>query len=264
MSHLVRAEFRRLFATRLWIWAVAAAVVIGGGLVGLLTVIGPENVNPPLPGLDTEAGIRAVLGLAGLGVIVPALFGATAVTSEYRHRTISATFLFAPRRWSVLAAKLLVYLVAGVAYGLITTIAAGIALYAGMAVRDIPAGAPLDVVVSLLLRLVVAMAAYTVLGVGIGALVRNQVLALAGLGAYLYMGENLLLFVPGVNMAYPFLPGGATAALTNFTALTQVADDTTGAAPQLLSPQAGAGLLIAYALAAALLAVVLPLRRDVT
>ncbi|MEU5941224.1 ABC transporter permease [Micromonospora sp. NPDC047548] len=264
MSHLVRAEFRRLFATRLWIWAVVAAVVFGGGLVGLLTVIGPENVNPPLPGLDTEAGIRAVLGLAGLGVIAPALFGATAVTSEYRHRTISATFLFAPRRWSVLAAKLFAYLVAGVAYGLITATTAGIALYAGMAVRDVPTGAPLDVVAGLLLRLVVAMAAYTVLGVGIGALVRNQVIALAGLGAYLYMGENLLLFVPGVNVAYPFLPGGATAALTNFTALTQVAHDTTGAAPQLLSPQAGAGLLIAYAVAAALLAIVLPLRRDVT
>lgn len=264
MSHLVRAEFRRLFAARLWIWAVVAAVVLGGGLVGLLTVIGPENVNPPLPGMDTEAGIRAVLGLAGLGVIVPALFGATAVTSEYRHRTISAAFLFAPRRWSVLVAKLFAYLVAGSAYGLITAITAGVTLYAGLAVRDIPTGASLDVVVGLLLRLVVAMAAYTVLGVGIGALVRNQVIALAGLGAYLYMGENLLLFVPWVNTAYPFLPGGATAALTNFTTLTQVAHDTTGVAPQLLSPQAGAGLLIAYAVAAALLAILLPMRRDVT
>ncbi|MGK5519041.1 hypothetical protein ACSNN9_06735 [Micromonospora sp. URMC 107] len=66
-----------------------------------------------------------------------------------------------------------------------------------------------------------------------------------------------------MNTAYPFVPGGVTAALTNFAALTQVAQDAAGAAPQLLTPPAGAGLLIAYALAAALLAIVLPQRRDV-
>ncbi|MER5325854.1 ABC transporter permease subunit [Streptosporangium roseum] len=264
MRRLVKAEFRRLFTTALWKWGPLAAVVCGGVLVGLATLVGPENFEPSMPGVRTEEGVRTVLSLTGLTVIVPALFGATAVTSEYRHKTITFTFLFAPRRQTVLAAKLLTYAVAGAAYGLVVTASAAAGLYGGAALRGVSIGAGPGTVAELLLRLAAAMTVYTMLGVGIGALLRNQTAALAALGLYLYMVEHALALIPGVNLVYPYLPGGATAALTNFTLISQAAAEISVSSAQLLPPALGALVLAAYAVTATALAIGVPMRRDVT
>ncbi|MGH8881415.1 MAG: hypothetical protein ACRD0P_29375 [Stackebrandtia sp.] len=82
--------------------------------------------------------------------------------------------------------------------------------------------------------------------------------------AYLQMGEMLLLVIPGVNRIYPFLPGGATSALTDFGYLTQaVADQTSSTVTTLLSAPLGAVVLAGYVAAASIAAVVVGLRRDV-
>ncbi|MGJ5892705.1 ABC transporter permease [Streptomyces sp. V2] len=264
MSNLVRAEFRRLTATRLWLGALLTACAFGGGLVGLLGLVGPENFDPPLPALDTAEGTRAVLGFLSYTVFVPAALGTVAVTSEYRHRTVNFTFLFAPRRWQVLTAKLVTYGVAGLVYGLVLTGTAGLALFGAAAARGVPLGMAGGDVLVLLLRLAVAMAVYTLLGVGMGALIRHQIAALALVVGYLYMGETLLMAIPGVNVLYPLLPGGATASLTGFTYVADaLAEQTSTSAISLLSPVGGGFLLAAYALAAVLVALLVPVRRDV-
>lgn len=72
------------------------------------------------------------------------------------------------------------------------------------------------------------------------------------------------MVVPGVKTAYPFLPGGATASLTDFSFLTDsIASQTGMGAVALLAPGPGAALLCAYALAASVAAILVPLRRDV-
>ncbi|AGZ39565.1 ABC transporter permease [Actinoplanes friuliensis] len=265
MKHLIKAEFRRLFATRMWGGLLLGAVLIGGGLMGAMALVGPENFDPPMPGLDTETGIRSVLGMLGYTAFVPAAVGTLAVTSEYRHRTAAVTFLFAPRRWQVLAAKLATYGAAGLAYGLILAGTAATALFAVAFLRGIPLGLPADTVIALLARIGLAMVVYLLLGVGVGALLRNQIAALCIVVGYLYVGEPLLMMIPGVNQLYPVLPGGAMASLTDFTYLADAISQEVGStAVQLLPPAAGALLLTAYALAAALIAVVLPMRRDIT
>ncbi|WP_436536286.1 ABC transporter permease [Actinoplanes sp. HUAS TT8] len=265
MKNLVTAEFRRLLATRLPGGLLLAAVLIGGGLMGAMALVGPENFDPPMPGLDTEAGIRAILGLLGYTAFVPAAVGALAVTSEYRHRTAAVTFLFAPRRGRVLAAKLAVYGAAGLAYGLVLAGTAAAALFSVAAVRGITLGLPAATVITLLARIGLAMLVYLLIGAGVGALLRNQVTALLVVIGYLYMSEPLLMMIPGVNALYPVLPGGATASLTDFTYLADAISQQVGSsAVHLLPPAAGALLLTGYALVAALLAVVLPLRRDIT
>ena len=96
MRHLVKAEIRRLLATRMWSGLLLAAALIGGGMMGAMALVGPENFDPPMPGLDTETGVRSTLGFLGYTAFVPAALGALAATSEYRHRTAAVTFLFAP------------------------------------------------------------------------------------------------------------------------------------------------------------------------
>ncbi|MEH1128019.1 ABC transporter permease [Micromonospora sp. CPCC 206061] len=265
MNLLIRAEFRRLLATRMWGGLLLAAALLGGGMIGAMALAGPENFDPPMPGLDTETGVRSVLGILGYTAFVPAAVGTLAVTSEYRHRTAAVTFLFAPRRGRVLAAKLITYAVVGLAYGLILAVTAAGALFAVTAARGVTLGLPTGTVLALLARIGVAMLVYLLIGVGLGALIRNQVAALCVVVGYLYLGETVLLMIPGVNTLYPVLPGGATAALTDFTYLADAMSEQLGSTTvHLLPPALGALLLAAYAVTASAIAVFVPLRRDIT
>lgn len=261
----IRGEVTRLRSTRLPIWVLVTAIGCGGVLTGLLAFIGPENATPPMPALDTAAGAGIVVGIGSLLLFVPALIGTIAITSEYRHRTIGTTFLLVPRRGQVLTAKLVVYTVLGLVYGAVASLSAGLMLLLAAAVRGIRLGVSADQLIIMLTQLALASAVYMMLGVAIGALARNQILAIAIVLGYFYFLENVLMLVPGVNMIYPVLPGGATATLTSFTFLTDaIADQTAMAAAPLLPPLVGAAILLGYAMVAAVLAVAVPLRRDLT
>lgn len=263
MNKAIRGEIIRLFSTRLPLWAAIAAIVSGAGLTGLLGLVGPENTSPPMPGLDTPEGAGIVVGTTGLLLFVPALLGTIAITGEYRHGTIGTTFLAVPRRSRVLAAKLFVYSGFGLAYGLLMSASSGLALWCVVVLRGTALGASTDDVVTLLVRLAVAAAIYMLLGVGIGALARHQLVAVAIVLGYFYLLEYLLMIVPGLNALYPFLPGGATAALTDFTFLADtLGEETSLGTPVLLSPLLGALVLAVYALGAAAIAMAAPLRRD--
>ncbi len=193
------------------------------------------------------------------------IFGGTlAMTAEYRHRTATYTFLFAPRRWQVLTAKLVTFGGAGLVYGLVLAVSAGAGFYGALAARGVTPGLAAGTVWELLLRLALTMAVYTLLGVAMGALIRNMTVALAVVIGYLYMGELILMMIPGVNLVYPLLPGGATASLTSFTYVAEaVAGELATSPVSLLSPVGGGLLLAGYALVAAAVAVLVPMRRDV-
>ena len=264
MIALISAEWTRLTRSRLWLWGLLAASG-SGAFAGLLALVGPENFDPPLPGLGTAAGTRVVLGLLGFTAFVPALLGTVAVAAEHRHGTITTTALFAPRRWTWLAAKLVAYTAGGLSYGLLATTVAGGSLFAAATVKGVALGLPAGEVAALLARIALTMAVYTLLGVAVGALTRSQVIAVVVVGAYLYVIETALMLIPGVKHLYPYLPGGATAALTGFTYLADaIADQTSTAAVRLLSAPAGGAVLLGYALIAAAIAIAAPLRRDIT
>ncbi|MCK0092576.1 ABC transporter permease [Rhodococcus sp. HNM0563] len=263
MTNAVRGEFFRLFSTRLPLWACVAAVLSGAGLTGVLGVVGPENASPPMPGLDTPEGVAIAVGFTGLLLFVPALFGTIAVTGEYRHKTIGTTFLAVPRRGAVLAAKLFVYSVFGLAFGFLMSLSSALALWAVTASRGIDLGATTGGLAAVLARVAVAAAIYTLLGVGIGALVRSQLVAVGIVLGYFYFLEPVLMILPGLNTLYPFMPGGATSALTNFTFLSDtMAGEMSSGAAALLTPALGALVLLMYAAVASAAAVVVPLRRD--
>lgn len=264
MKQMIVAEWFRLTSTRLWLWAAIAAVLSGGGLVGIVVGVGPSNVDPPMPALDTASGAASVLGIASVTLFVPAVFGTVAMTGEHRHRTITTTFVFAPVRWRVLAAKLVVHAGAGLAYGVVLAVSATSALYGGAGLHGTSVGLPVSDVITFMVRLVAAAGVYTLIGVGVGGLLRNQIVALGVVIGYFYLVELVLLLIPGVSHAYPFLVGGATSALLGFSYLTESVSSQTGtAAVHLFPPLGGALTLLGYATLASVVAVALPLRRDV-
>lgn len=265
MTDLLRAEFLRFFGTRLWLVHLGAALACGLGLTGLIVLIGPENADPPMPGLDTAEGVGSLLGLAQVTLFLPAALGTFSVTSEYRHGTIGTTFLSVPRRGRVLLAKLITQATVGIGYGLVLAAGVGAALALAALLQPGPLGAPVAAIVATLFRVALAATVYALLGVAIGALVRHQIVALVVVLGYFYVVETLLMIIPGVNQLYAWLPGGATAALTRSTWLSEtLANQTSAAAVGLVPVWAGGLLLLGYAAVASLAAIASPLRRDLT
>jgi hypothetical protein len=93
---------------------------------------------------------------------------------------------------------------------------------------------------------------YAVIGVGLGALLRNQVGAIVGALVYLNVVEPIVAGIGAIKGAYKWLPGGAARAITS-----------SFQAPELLQPWQGALLLLGYGLLAAVLGTLLAVRRDV-
>jgi hypothetical protein len=97
-----------------------------------------------------------------------------------------------------------------------------------------------------------AAALWGAIGVGLGALVRNQVPTLVGICAWLLFVEGLLVGdVAAVGDVGRFAPGAASAAITGQDPVT------------LLAPALGLVLLALYAVAAALAGSLATSRRDV-
>jgi ABC-2 type transport system permease protein len=251
MTRLVRAEFTKLATTRL-LYGVAAAMAAFGVLTVVVgaTTAGQQG-NPSLSAdsfaMFIAAPVRHTL-LAGAAL----LLGILGMTGEFRHHTVTQTFLVTPDRGRVVAAKLVAYPLAGIALAL-TTMAVTAAVAAGwLAAKGITPSlldARLGRVVGVAL---LAAGLCGLVGVGVGALVRNQVAALVGTLVWVLVVEGLLMSLLHAPSLGKWLPSAAAkAAITS-----------PGGAQ--LSRLAGTLLLAGYALALALVGSRLVVRRDIT
>jgi len=195
-----------------------------------------------------------VLGLgASLGALFASLLGAMSITGEFRHGTIRPTLLATPRRTRVIAAKVAASALAGLAVGLLAgALTAGVEA-AGLGARGIPIELSAGDYAQLLAGGAVAGALFAAIGVGVGAVVRNQVSAVVGLCVWLLFIEPLLF--GDVPAAAKFAPGASAGAIAG-AIQTQVASS-------LLAPALGVLLLVAYAAAATAAGSIATTRSDV-
>jgi ABC-2 type transport system permease protein len=242
----IRSEFRKLATVRSpWLLLAAGPLLVVAGVTGL--VVSGGNVHDP-------ATARTALAHAGLAAIFPLILGILAVAGEYRHSTITDTYLSTPRRDRVIAAKLAVYALAGAAAGVTSSGAALAVTAAWWAER----GGHLQLsgtdIWLTLLGGVAANCALAAIGVGLGALIRNPAAAIAAALAWFALIEGIAGQLLGSGLAR-WLPFYASEALgrSNLSATAR------------LLPQWGGGLmLLAYAAVFAAAAVFTTLRRDVT
>jgi ABC-2 type transport system permease protein len=204
--------------------------------------------------LSLHENQRQLLGNGAFAAAFAAMIGVLAMTSEFRHGTIRATFVFTPARTRVIAAKVVASFFVGFGFG---ALGAGLALGSGIAMIHLRGYEVLldgGDIRKLVLGTIAASALWAALGVGLGALVRNQVAAIVGLFAWAFVAETLVIaYLPGVGR---FTPGAAGAAMTGNTV--------GGESLHLLSEAAGGGLLTAYACVFAILGALSLSRRDVT
>ena len=105
---LLNVERIKLFSTRSPYWCLVAIAVAALGFATLFGLV--DNGSAALPYL--------VLRGVNLGLSIFMVLAALSVTTEYRFGTIRNTFLAAPRRPAVLAAKTVVIAVIGSVIGL--------------------------------------------------------------------------------------------------------------------------------------------------
>jgi ABC-2 type transport system permease protein len=222
----VRAEVTKITSTRIW-WILAiimvayVALVAGGGgaLVSSLATEAPlGDVSVP----------RLIYSFASsIGYVFPVLFGALAVTAEFRHKTLTPAFLVTPRRATVLWAKLTVLTVTGAVFGVLALIGAVGPGALALSFGDTGTGLDQSETWIMFARIVLAMALWAAIGAGLGVLVRSQVAAIVIVLAFTQFVEPILRFATAfadwTGAIGRFLPGAASDALvgTSFFTLSQ-------------------------------------------
>jgi ABC-2 type transport system permease protein len=252
MTRLIRAELTKLATTRL-IYGVTATMAAFGVLTVVVNVtIAGQQGNPPLSA-DSFAMFVAAPTTHPLLAGAALLLGILGMTGEFRHHTVTQTFLVSPDRGRVVAAKLVAYPLAGIALAL-ATLAVTAAVAAGWLAAKGITPSLLDARLGRVVGVALLGAALCgLVGVGVAALVRNQVAALVGVAVWVLVVEGLLLsLLNAPSSVAKWLPSVAAKAALG----------SPGGAH--LSRLGGTLLLAGYALALALAGTRLVVRRDIT
>jgi ABC-type transport system involved in multi-copper enzyme maturation permease subunit len=240
----LRSELLKQRSTSTTLGVTAALL----GLVSLAVLL--HGVGLPETDLAKRDNQLMVFGRGEyLGALFAALLGAMSITSEIRHGTIRPTLLVTPKRGRVVVAKVGVTVLFGAWLGLAASaLAAGIGT-AALQARGIEVQLDTGDYALLVIGGTAAPALWAAIGVGIGAVVRDQVPALVGISAW-------LLFVEG-------LFGGDLADISRFAPGT-LGMAVSGQEPDtLLAPALSLLLLAGYAATAAVAGSLATIRRDV-
>ena len=221
-------------------WGFAAVIVLLTALNTSLTI------GDPLTLIATDAGVRHIFTAGRDFAVLFIALGAIGAAGEFRHQTAVPTFLTTPARSRVLAAKTLAHACAGLLVAL-TCVVVQMALALPWLASNGQTVHPWDAAVAEpAITAVLAGLAYTSLGVALGTLLRNQVVALVVTFGWFAVAENALATItPGISR---FLPGGVLSGT-----------DQTG----LLGAPTAIALLGAYALSLCVIAARTTLRRDI-
>jgi ABC-2 type transport system permease protein len=248
MSDLIAAEFLKLRTTRSF-WFVA---VLALALTVLFTV-----AQLAFETISTEDDARSLLSNVGVVGLLMLVLGVVSSAGEYRHGTITSTFLVAPDRRRVLFAKSLAHGLMG-----ITVAVASAALILAISVPWLSADGDslgsLGISASELAGIFAGAAAYAaisaMLGVGVGALLTNQVAAIVTILIVLFVVDpTLAALIDGYGK---FSLSGVSAALTG--------GDSDDAGFDVFAPAIAGLLYLAYAAAITGITAAVAQQRDVS
>jgi ABC-2 type transport system permease protein len=240
----VKAELLKVRSTRTTIGLLLGMIA----LILLFTLL--TGLLASVSALHTAEDQRAFLSLADLAGVFSALAGVMLVASEYRYGTMRPTILFTPHRSRVLASKVIAGILAGIAFSIVGE-AIGWALgYAIINGRGIPFVLSSGDSVQLMLGGLGSVALWGAIGVGLGAMLRNQVGAVITLLAWAFVVNPLPFgLVPSIGRFMPTYAGDALIGLTT---------------SHLLPAVAGGVVLVGWTALLAAVGIALTARRDVT
>ncbi|MUL42618.1 ABC transporter permease [Streptomonospora sp. PA3] len=212
MAAQFRSEITKIATTRTW-WLLLAGMVALSGMFTAFMVWASANAERSPLQLDSAGSAVVVYNLSvAVAYVFPLALGVLTVTQEYRSRTIAQTLLARPHRLAVFGAKLLAGTCASVLYALVSVglcaavAAAMLSGYGGESYLATPE------VARALAGSVGVLALWGLIGVALGALVRNQVVAIVGIVLFTQFVEptaRMFAGAVGSPELVRYLPGGA-------------------------------------------------------
>ncbi len=289
MTRLLKAEVRK-------VWTIWSSFVLFGIVVVIDLGFGFAIAFAPGGRRGGDAGIvphgstqwfTNVFSVLDNSRLLALVLGVLIITGEYRHQTVTPTFLAEPRRGRVVTAKLGTAFGGGLALGVLTMVT-------GLVLGFVLVGAKVHSCLTSFSRagvqqgmsqalcraqhglyfvatthtmwhdwsriapgVVLGTALFAIYGVGLGALLKNQVVAIVvGLGFTLVVETIVGAIWPTIG---EYLPGQAATALEDAARTTFA-----GANTRLLPWWGGAAMLLVYGMALALVGTLTTLRSDVT
>jgi ABC-2 type transport system permease protein len=236
---LLRAELLKLRTT---------PRTVVGLILPLLAIVVLGAVGNITGDHDASTVVGDILDVVGFASVIALILGVLIVTWEFRHNTIAGTFMVEPRRERVLGAKTAAAMLTG---ALLAVIAVALALSIAYVWIGGDPGVSFDVS-GRAARLVAAAALWGAIGVGVGAIVRGQALAIVLSFIWILIVEPLVVGL--YDTVGRYLPG-------------QVLDELAGGAGGDNAHIAtGAAVALSFAYVAAIVGVgaALTVRRDVT
>jgi len=248
VTRQIRSEVLKLRSTRTTLGLVLGllALVLFTVIVQLVASRIDSSNDFQLATEDTQ---RSILQSAGLATLFSLLIGILAITSEFRHGTIRPTFLFTPARELVVGAKGIASGVAGGVLGVVAVVITFAITLVWMKIEDVEHAIGNGALLEMGLGLAGATLLWGVIGVGVGAIIRNQVGAIVGTIVW------SLLPAPLIQNLYPkigrYTPSAASDAFTG------------SSDSHLLAPVAGGLVLVLWAVGFVAVGAFLTARRDV-
>lgn len=183
--NLVRGELLKLWTTRmLLLLTVLSSLLAVLQVVGLVVAAGRVNA-----GFALSPRNFAAIG-AGAYIFAAAL-GALCIGNEGRHHTADHTFLATPRRTRVVVAKMAASALTAMFIGLVTEVAVFAVGLPMLAAKSLHLSFNTTTWINVVGQ-IVAVGLVGAIGVGVGGVVRNQIAAIVGIIAWLFVFEGVL------------------------------------------------------------------------
>jgi ABC-2 type transport system permease protein len=264
----LRSELTKLLTTRMW-WILAIVLfvyiaLLSGGLGALFGALTTGKIAST--GNTPHFGTLAPLVYSfatSVGYVFPLLLGALSSTGEFKHQTLTPTFLANPRRAQVLATKAVSSLGIGAMYGVVALIASVGAGAIALSAFGIDTTLGSSDTWAIIGRAILTMALWAAIGVGVGAVIPSQVGSIITVLAFTQFVEPLLRLAASFSDATAsigkFLPGAASDGLVGASFFT-----ISSPGSSTLDWWQGGLVLLGYAVVLTIIGHFVSWRRDVT
>ena len=280
-SRLVSAEIMKLRTTTAWWLFIGGFTVVTALAVGLNCVGKHYALFPQADAFDraqklTEAAAdRTPAGAAAMAaslmtsgqtltVLFALLLGSYVVTSEYVNRTVTTTFLTVPHRGRIIAAKLAAATSFGALFWLIATVVNAVVTPVFLSSQHLSVPLTAAVVTRSVALSLPAFALWAAFGLGLGAVIRSQAVAIVvGLvcfvGGFAAVAAVSQLVYDAVHQDWLFSARVIAPAVAS-----QVMITSGRAFPHAPPQWVGAVIMAGYGLALTAAGIIQTRRRDVT
>lgn len=251
MIRLIRAEFLKVRTTQVWFWLLVATIAVSALLV--VAQIAPHD------GVRTAADVPDLFASSSTAYIVVFVLGVLGVTTEFRYQTITPTVLQTPSRWAIVTAKMVTYAVLGAIYALVAVLVQLAVAVPWLSSKGIKVDFGDGNVQHAIIGVFGVVALFGIVGLGAGALMRNQIVAVVVGILFLLVIENITLAIPGVRKVWPYTPGAASQAILHTTGSTEATNGV-----HVLSTGSGVIVLLLWAFIPAIAGAAFTMNRDIT